>query len=654
MTHRQTHESERLRYRELFKPETQLSEIHPLYVAPRVLSKNEKPNKNTRAVPFHGWVFIASIVFSLIVWAVGSFALPLLVFGLVLCVSVFFYDAVWFTLVGYTTWVLHRFGVAVFGAATGLSIFALVAADAGQKTGAFLLTATAVVGLLVALLITGSRRLFGLRGQQAIVEALDKTEVDTVLEQLPLALLDYFSPKSDFRFSYPPRTDFKTIEQYYAAQDRVDEEQRSARLANAQKYVVSVDFNEKDDRQVDVVLKTREGTSDGELVKLAPMVNAFLKAYGIDEYDADPRAGYVGLRINVKYVPSPLEVLSAEVIDAKTFYATNPAVKDCVGKDIFSIPMGLTSQGAVWKHPLHHSIVTARTGGGKESHLQGFLYQMMPAIASGHVRIWLCDPKPSAAIPYRHNSVMHRVAIDDEEIVEVIGEFYDEMNFQKERDDLQESNEVTPENPANILILDEASSFLDDVVASSKDAEGRTPFVKLKAISRKGRSLNFFLMVYSQEITSDPMKGLPKNLPTKLAGYLESSYETSKALNVTESFVKESKSIIFPIPESNRQNGMKYAGIFNVVRDEEKVAVRLPFVSREAIADRVREFGLDAPRATSRTGGSAALVTATPVATKAYSAPATTVAKPVSRELTVDHRKAEAQNLLDGWDIEDD
>jgi hypothetical protein len=488
--------------------------------------------------------------------------------------------------------------VVIFGALTALFMFLFVTAEIGGKAAPFLLGAVTLIGLLIALLVLGFQFVINMpaRSRGRGSSNRERNAADEIRAKLPSALVDYYSPKAAFHFNRPSRSEFATPQLYDTAVKQVQADELKARVENADKYVLDVKLNTDDDRIVDVLLATREGTTDEALVHQAPMLNAYLKTFGIDEWDADPRAGYVGLRINTAYVPSPLEVLSANTIDAKEFFTENPAIKDDVANDVFSIPMGKDARGNTWNHPLHHSICTARTGGGKESHLQSFIYQMMPAIASGHVRVWICDPKPSAALPYMKNSVMHRVAIDDEDIVDVIAEFFDEMSRQREREDLGESNAVTVENPVNILVLDEASDFLDDVISKWKDEEGRTSFGKLKAITRKGRSLNFFLMAYSQEITADPMKGLPKNIPTKLSGYMESAYEVSKSLNVTEDYVKTSKSIIFPIPESNRQNGMKYAGIFNVVRDDERLAVRLPFVSRQLIEERVREFGLDAPR----------------------------------------------------------
>lgn len=434
------------------------------------------------------------------------------------------------------------------------------------------------------------------REEQYQEEEDDRSEYERFVDtKLPEILIDYYSPVSEFPLDRPLRSEYASVQEFKAAVADAEEQRYEARLENADTYIgVAM---EETDGVVEVLLTTKERTADEDLIKKLAMINSGLGAFGARvDSNPDRPEGQVVIFIDMERQPTTLEKLTPK-LDGRSFFRENPP------ENQDAIPFGVTASGETFNLPLHHILCTGRTGSGKGSAFQTIIYQLMPFVAKGTARLWVADPKPAEVLNYVGKSGLHRYAIEDEEIVALIDEFEAEMNAQKKRSDLGRSNIPTVEYPANYLLLDEAASVFDEpAIANSKDDEGKTIKQKLKAITRKGRSLNFFVLMFTQEITADPMGTMPKNMPVKMVGYVESGYETAKALGVKEKQLESYPELIFPLPESTKANGMKYSGIFNVVMDGERLAVRVPFVSEEMIAERLAEFGFDkAPTDHSRT-----------------------------------------------------
>lgn len=421
-------------------------------------------------------------------------------------------------------------------------------------------------------------------------------------EKLPQILIDYYSPLSEFPIERPLRSEFSSVEEYKAAVAEAEAQRTAARLANAETYIGEA--WEETDGVLEVTLTTKERTSDEDLVNKLPIVSSDLEAYGV-RVDNDPERskGHVVIFIDMERQPTPLDKLTP-VVDTDEFFANHRMTSPN------SIPMGLFPDGSLYSQPLAHTYVVGRTGSGKDSALQMYIYYYSELISKGLVEFWVVDPKPSMTLPFTEvvgvddngepvyelrTAMFHRIAQEDEDVVRLIREYHALLTAARSQPGTQRQNPVSLRHPIRFLFIDEFTGLVSDSsVMKQKDENGRTVEQMLKDIYKKGRSLNFYVVGAGQEATNDEAGTYMKNIPVRMAGYLESTYEMTKALNISESDFDRFPELIPQLPRSTEANGYKYSGIFNIVRDEDsaRLAMRMPYLSDDDIRARAEELGL--------------------------------------------------------------
>lgn len=420
-------------------------------------------------------------------------------------------------------------------------------------------------------------------------------------EKLPQILIDYYSPLSEFPVERMIRSEFSSADEYKAALAEAEAQREEDRLENAKTYIGEA--WEETDGVLEVTLTTKERTTDEDLVKRLPMVSSDLGAYGA-RVDNNPERpdGHVVVFIDMERQPSTLEKLSP-VVDTCEFFSkhhmSNP----------LSIPMGIFPDGSLYTQPVAHTYVVGRTGSGKDSALQILIYHYAEYVKKGLVEFWVVDPKPSVTLPFAEavatdadgepiyelrTAVFHRIAQEDDDVVRLIREYHALLTAARSQPGTQRQNPVSKRHPLRFLLIDEFTGLVSDAaVMKQKDENGRTVEQMLKDIYKKGRSLNFYVIAAGQEATKEEAGNYLKNIPVRMAGYLESTYEMSKALNISEGDFEKFPELIPQLPRSTAANGYKYSGIFNIVRDEDssRLAMRMPFLSDDDIRARAEELG---------------------------------------------------------------
>ena len=601
-------------FRELIDRNTPLASVYPEYIAPRLQKpaqpEQTKPTKQqqddeatTQKVRFVLTLLgvgLALLLLATVGWTPGGF----IVAGWWLA-FVFAPNRATVTVNAYLLWTLSHLPGA--GILAGLTVtFFTGSLIYGSVTGrhidpAMILLAVLCGFLFVVAVLGGVLNLiFGRAAEDTVQdEPVEVTAADRIRELLPSVLANYYAPLTSYRQPNPLRSHFSDESEWKQAIAEQNDEIHLQRLEVARSFIVEVAEDEDNDGIVFVTLQVRQDGHDDELQALAPLLRSQLKVFRVASQNPDGPGGTVRFRVETVKLPSLLERLTPPV-DAQQFFANNPVTN----RDV--TPLGVTPYLGVFPLPLHHTSCAGRTGSGKGSFIQTCIYQWMPLIAAGTRRVWLADPKPAEALPYLDaynrpsTSALHRVATEEEDIVALIFDFHNEMLQQKRtRVGLGRSNDETVDYPGNVLMLDEASSLIDDAAFMSiKNDEGVSMGTVLNNITRKGRSLNFYLFIGAQELTGQPIFKLIKNIPVKLVGYMEQNdLEVARGLGIKErDLPAHADEIILDLPKSAKANGFRYSGIFNSVdADNTFTAMRLPFVSEEMIEARVREFGLDTP-----------------------------------------------------------
>ena len=600
---------------ELTRPDFPFKDIHTAYIRPALTPPTptqpaKKPTqeelKNEQAAR-RFFVILRGIglLFALLLLFAFSFSVGGFIITGLFAAFVIAPKPVSVTLTAYLTWLLTHFaGVGVFALT---AIPAAVAAVLRQDVWLSLIAVCLVLCLVTAAATSLAVRLFGSRRPAALIEEeVELSPAAVVAQKLPAILADYYAPLSEYRRPLPNRREYADEQSWDAAVAEQKAVVEHERLVATEGFVLSVVDDEAEPGAVIVTLAVRD-TQDA-VAKHADMINGRLDAFGtavIPNAD-DEGAGAVRFRVYARPVKTPLAVLSENPVDTEAFFAAHPI--DTPDET----PVGQSARGASFRVPTHHTCVVGRTGSGKGSFFQTLVLQWLPLVAAGTRRLWLADPKPSEALPYLDEvtqetattSVFHRIATEDEDIAQLIFDFYAEMNAMKKKG-VKRSNTETVEKPGNILMIDEAESLIDSPIWGMKNEDGLTVEKALRGVSRKGRSLNFFLYLFTQSNVGKEIYTLSKNIPVKVTGFVESEFEVTRGLGISSEELKAHvarREVIFPLPKSTKANGYRYAGIFNYLEEGHAEPIRVPFISEEFIASRVREFGLHIPNPAAMSG----------------------------------------------------
>lgn len=146
-----------------------------------------------------------------------------------------------------------------------------------------------------------------------------------------------------------------------------------------------------------------------------------------------------------------------------------------------------------WEYDkLPHMLIAGGTGGGKTY----FIFSIIEALLHTNAVLYVLDPKNADLADL--SSVMPNVYYKQQDMIDCLDQFYDDMMKQNEEMKLME-NYKTGENyaylglPAHFLIFDEYTSFMEMIGKKSTQVMS-----KLKQIVMLGRQSGFFLVLACQ------------------------------------------------------------------------------------------------------------------------------------------------------------
>lgn len=661
MSKTQAPETERLRYRDLFKPETHIEDIQDLYVYPRHQSRTEQVKGREH---IRGKLVVATVVASFILWAVTGFGLPMLLAGVALCLAAFFYDVFWFSLVGYTSWVLHRFGVAVFTATSIASVVAVATADAGQKSAPFLLAAASITGLLICLVVWGSR--WGFRKMRSSVSSNRATTLQalTAAERVyndlfsSQTLMDHYSPVSEYKTAHLRRSDFPSDDAFTQANEKLQSVMAAQRSENLRNYIVRVEDDDERDGVVRVTFRNKEGTEATDLERKAEKLNSDLNCYGVSAFKVVGPSGFVGMRL----IADESALVRLDTPDGFAYPMDIEPTET-------SIPFGMTEFGdngcLGWSES--NVIFGGAPGGGKSVGQRAFLYGVSQL---DHVAIVGIDLKKVELAPWDPRlSARAKTVEQAAELVELI---YAEVT---RRYDVMEDlglNRITKQAAVDLrmpritIAIDELAMLTSFTSANSskeeKAMQGRISLILRKLVA-EGRAAGVNMMFATQKPSAKVLDPDLRDL------FQQGSAWKTKTPVMTEMILGTGTAENAPAHQINTDATSK--GICFVMNEESDIAIKMRSYYipggdhlRDLVAsvahkrvelDFLREFNqtIVAEAAARRSSVTSAHIReTTPVqVNRGAAAPAAFIVG--NEHSTVDARQEEAQSLLDGWDLED-
>lgn len=555
---------------ELTRPDFPFKDIHTAYIRPALTPPTptqpvKKPTqeelKNEQAAR-RFFVILRGIglLFALLLLFAFSFSVGGFIITGLFAAFVIAPKPVSVTITAYLTWLLTHFaGVGVFALT---AIPAAVVAVLRQDVWLSLIAVCLVLCLVTAAVTSLAVRLIGNRRPAALDEEDDDlTPAQDIAQRLPEVLVDYYAPLSEYRRPTPLRSLFADEQSWASAVAEQDQLVASERLAAVDDYILSVTDDETEPGVVLVGLAVRRGGRDEELINLAPVLRSQLNVYGIDDYDYDPRYGFVGFRLHTVQLPSEMEKL--KTVKTETgFFVNNPS------GNLLSWTAGVTAKGEIVRLPLAHTLVFGLTGSGKGSIFRAVLAHLAPYTAQGLARLYMADPKNGEAKAFRKaKCLFEAIETDSSRMADVIDEVYALM---KERQQIEDEWEISPENPVIVLLLDEVPSLRKDKVFTGRkdpERENITTNDKLFQILAQGRSDRVIVIGATQYGTKDVLGDIRDNFTIRIALRAERIAQSAYFLNVSEEGLT-------PIGASTEHNGYATAGI-GYVKDDDGTGVQL-------------------------------------------------------------------------------
>jgi S-DNA-T family DNA segregation ATPase FtsK/SpoIIIE len=169
--------------------------------------------------------------------------------------------------------------------------------------------------------------------------------------------------------------------------------------------------------------------------------------------------------------------------------------------DLTAVPVGRTEAGEVLTLPLlgSHLLIAGETGAGKGSVLWSLILGVSPAVRSGHVRLWVIDPKGGMELA-AGEPLFGRFAHGGlEEYADLLDEAVRGLRARAARlRGITRKLEPTPEEPLVVVVVDELASltaYVDDPALRRRLAnslslilsQGRAPGVCLVAATQDAR-----------------------------------------------------------------------------------------------------------------------------------------------------------------------
>lgn len=322
-----------------------------------------------------------------------------------------------------------------------------------------------------------------------------------------------------------------------------------------------------------------QGLTAQKIQSLTPQVTAQLGLHSLLPVDAPD---FRSVRFEAHTVEPEDRLRNVRI--GKEFFEEHPAETPS------SLPLALTSSGAVWSLPTHHTLILGMTGSGKGSPLAGIVRQLTPFIEEGRVRLYGADPKASELKPYEESSLFARLTYDDPGMAALIEEVHDLMKQRAitkrvdlENADLGRSLAFTKETPLVVFVVDEFLSLLIQLQDMGK--EGKRAITLLTAILAQGRSLGVLVVAATQEADKELLGRMRGNFANAIVLKQPSPYFNDLFLG--EGAVADGYDSTRIAP-ANPANGYATAGI-GFVKEATGLPVRVRFAysSDRDIADLV-------------------------------------------------------------------
>lgn len=416
--------------------------------------------------------------------------------------------------------------------------------------------------------------------EQSYDEEDDRTDYEILVDtKLPLLLLDYYSPASEFKTKNPLRSAFKTDYEYEVAVERADDEREQRRFANADSHIEESVNGFEDEHYVEVELRVKQGSTVTKLLSNLETIKDGLEAFSVDAL-RDEKGGTVTLQINMEPVASDMDRLIASKPSTAMF-------TDYPRDNMFRFPIGVNAKGEVVYLDLSHTLIAGVSRAGKGSPIQRVLEYYAPLVKTGEVRLWGIDPKNAEFKAFRNSSLFYRLAIDAEDQGDLLDEFHSEM---KRKQALSgRDGEVTPDTPIDILIVDEIVAVVNNKsMMNSEGASGKTRQLVWDEILTQGASDYSFLIAATQIVLAKVLGDARVNFINRIALRLTSANHVDIVLG--EGAVSEDGAVAHKIPRATKGNGYFSSGIANVFDDDGLQLIRFAYTSDEDIQNLIDAF----------------------------------------------------------------
>ena len=283
-------------------------------------------------------------------------------------------------------------------------------------------------------------------------------------------------------------------------------------------------------------------------------------------------------------------------------------LKENPAKSPYSFPLAIKQDGGALWYGLHHGICGGASGTGKGSFIQAMIYQLAPFVEQGIVELWGIDPKWSELKLYHRypTRLFKRISVGMSEedmrshaetiaaLKEVIARRIAQDTTSIEEGKVEDGRDftATKENPIIVLFIDEYPTLYNGFNLLGKD--GKAPQAELDQIVATGRSLGIFVEAATQKFDKTLLEAIRDNIANWWLLGQPSPYFNDLFLGEN---AKAEGYDTTAIPRSGKANGYATAGI-GYAKDEsgKPVKFRLPFVSKEDMAELIRRFQTDDDR----------------------------------------------------------
>ncbi|MBA3339356.1 MAG: cell division protein FtsK, partial [Geodermatophilaceae bacterium] len=208
---------------------------------------------------------------------------------------------------------------------------------------------------------------------------------------------------------------------------------------------------------------------------------------------------------------------------------TIPALPIPTEADLGSVPVGVREDGRPWVLQLlgTHLFIAGVTGSGKGSILWSLLRGIAPAISSGTVRVWACDPKGGMELSFGRPMFTRFAADSTAAMVCLLEDAVTVMDDRARRmAGITRLHSPTVDEPMILLVVDELASL----TAYEPDRKLRDrATAALSALLTKGRAVAVVVVAAAQ----DPRKeivGFRSLFPTKVALRLDTPSQVDMVL----------------------------------------------------------------------------------------------------------------------------